>query len=430
MKYKLVSRGTLGLAMGIALSACLAIGQEQTPQQQPAPSPAPSPGPTTTAPTPTPSPLPTTRERQQPQFPEPRQEPFPEIQRPIFLSGKVVLDDGSPPPDSVVIERVCNGVPRPEGYTDSKGRFSIQLGQASHVMADASVSSADPGFGPMGGRTTQGGFGGFGTSRGVSERDLMGCELRASLPGYRSELVNLAGRRIMDNPDVGTIILRRLGNVEGLTTSATTLLAPKDARKAYEKGREEARKQKWDKAQKELEKAVQLYPKYAVAWYELGRVHETQKKPIPARDAYAKALAADGKYVNPYLQIALLDAREQKWQEVADTTHRVLQLNPFDFPAAYFYNSVANFNLRKLEEAEKSAREALKLDPQHRIPKVSHLLGVILAQQNELEEAVQHMRNYLEHSPEAADGETVKEQIAEMEKFLGKTEAAQQTPQQ
>src|SRR5689334_21490368 len=36
-----------------------------------------------------------------------------EMERPIFLSGKVVMDDGTPPPESVVIERVCGGNPRP-----------------------------------------------------------------------------------------------------------------------------------------------------------------------------------------------------------------------------------------------------------------------------------------------------------------------------
>jgi hypothetical protein len=145
------------------------------------------------------------------------------MQRPIFLSGKVVMDDGTPPPDSVVIERVCNGVVRPEGYTDSKGRFSFQLGQNTAVMADASVGSAADGGG-FGGRNSRN-MGGMPGRGGLSERELMGCELRASLAGFRSEIVNLAGRRVMDNPDVGTIILKRLGNVEGLTISATSAMA-------------------------------------------------------------------------------------------------------------------------------------------------------------------------------------------------------------
>ena len=29
--------------------------------------------------------------------------------RPVFLSGKVVMEDGTPPPDAVIIERVCGG---------------------------------------------------------------------------------------------------------------------------------------------------------------------------------------------------------------------------------------------------------------------------------------------------------------------------------
>src|ERR1700730_637518 len=72
---------------------------------------------------------------------------FPDQQRPIFLSGKVMLDDGTPPPDSVTIERVCNGNPRAQAYTDSKGRFSFQLGQTQGIMQDASVSSGDGRFG-------------------------------------------------------------------------------------------------------------------------------------------------------------------------------------------------------------------------------------------------------------------------------------------
>jgi len=77
-------------------------------------------------------------------------------QTPIFISGRVMLEDGSAPTESVVIERVCSGVSHSEGYTDSKGYFSIQLGaRNTGVMQDASEES---GF--SGGHT--GGMGGFG----------------------------------------------------------------------------------------------------------------------------------------------------------------------------------------------------------------------------------------------------------------------------
>ena len=45
----------------------------------------------------------------------------------IYLTGNVMLDDGNPPADPVTIERVCNGTPRAQAYTDRKGRFSAQV---------------------------------------------------------------------------------------------------------------------------------------------------------------------------------------------------------------------------------------------------------------------------------------------------------------
>ncbi|MBI1792014.1 MAG: hypothetical protein HYR60_31185, partial [Acidobacteria bacterium] len=162
-----------------------------------------------------------TQPGQQSPLPGQDQSRFPDqsTQRPVFLSGKVMLEDGTAPPEPVTIERVCNGRPIPEGYTDSKGRFSFELGRNQSLMQDAAYGSAtddpfsqSPGLGNQTrASSTRPGMGGA----SLGGRDLMGCELRAVLPGFRSEVVNLSGRRMFDNPDVGTIILRRLANVEG-----------------------------------------------------------------------------------------------------------------------------------------------------------------------------------------------------------------------
>lgn len=381
-------------------------------------------------------PGPGTQPGREPQFPtqqpgqQQQQQRFPEFQRPIFLQGKVVFDDGTPAPPSVVIERVCNGRPIPEAYTDSKGRFSFQVGHNTAFIPDASVGnypSGMPGGGdrgdPYGG--SSGRFpGSAGPAGGISERDLMGCELRASLPGYRSTSVELTGRRAFDNPDVGQLVLHKLANVEGFTISMTTLQAPKNAKKSYERGMKEASKQKFDKARTELEKATTEYPEYAEAWFALGQVLEAQKQPDQAREAYGKALAADGKFVSPYVKLARMDAMEQKWDKVAETTAKVMKLNPYDFPDAYFYNAVANLNLNKLEDAEKSAREAIKLNAHQRFPQVEHVLGLSLAYQNDFPEARVHLQRYLELLPNAANASTVQQQISQIESFLAKQQAA------
>lgn len=401
-----------GLALGLVLSVSVAPGQTTPP---PAPPPTPSPGgpPSTGSPripTPTP-PTPGQTRQQQPDFNQQETQ----MQRGIFLSGKVMLDDGTPPPDSVVIERVCNGNPRPEAYTDSKGRFSFQLGQNNAMMADASISGMGSGMPGM----SSGRDGAFGTGRGSVQ--LMGCELRASLAGFRSDSIDLSGRRLMDDPNVGTIVLHRLGNVEGTTISATSLQAPKDAKKAYEKGFGAARKTKWPEAQKYFEKAVEIYPKYAAAWFELGRAYQEQKNIPEARKAYAQALSADAKFLKPYVQIATIAVSERKWDEVAKTTDQVLRLDPVDYPIAYYYNSVAHFNLHDLDTAEKSAREGLKLDTNHRMPAFEHVLGVILANRQDYVGAAQFMRSYLQRVPDGQNADVVRKQLADIEKLSGQT---------
>jgi tetratricopeptide (TPR) repeat protein len=329
----------------------------------------------------------------------------------------VRLADGTPPPTSVLIERVCGNAVRPEAYTNSKGDFSFFIGGANGaVFADASVGGSDPLFpspssGSMGGQS------------GVNPRDLIGCEIRANLAGFLSDSIMLTFRGAMDDSEIGTIRLHRLGNVEGYTFSITTALAPKDARNAYEKGLDNVKKRKWSDAEKEFVKAVDMYPKYAIAWYELGRVYHQQKKLDDANRAHSEAIKNDPKFISPYGQLALLGVMQQKWDDVATYTSEMLKLNPFVTPDIYFYSAAANYNLQNVDVAEKHAREAARLDPQHQIPKINHLLGIILAQRQEYKDAAENLQTYLKLSPNAPDSETVKQMLAEIEIASG-----EQTP--
>ena len=327
----------------------------------------------------------------------------------MFLSGKVVMQDGTPPPDPVAIQIICRVTPRTVAYTDHKGNFSVDLNDRNNDMyADASEPSR--GFSSP----TRGG----GQERSICPGDpnLTSASLQADLPGFSSDVINLTTRHALDSPDIGTIILRRRANVEGLTISATSALAPKDAQKALEKGRADESKQKWPDAQKELQKAVTVYPKYAAAWLELGNVQRQQKDADAARKSYAQALAADSKFVSPYLQLASMAASEQKWQEVVDDTDRLLHLNPVDFPQAWAINATAYYYLGKKDEAEKSAREGISDDPAHRYPRMNYLLGVLLSQKQEYAASAENIREFLKYAPNAPDVDQVRKQLAEVEK--------------
>jgi tetratricopeptide (TPR) repeat protein len=346
-----------------------------------------------------------------------------DLQRTIFLSGRVMLDDGTPPPVSVTIMRVCFGNPQPQAYTDAKGRFNFELGRSFGMVPDASMDSQDV----LGPRTAGSGDRDRAMGDATQINPTRGCELQAYLPGYRSDSVDLTGRRSMDNPDVGTILLHRLANVEGSVISALSLRAPKDARKAYEKGFAALTKAKWDEAETHLEQAVALYPQYPDAWFSLGAAFQNQGKLEEARKAYGKAISADDKFLKPYRQMAEIALHDRNWEEVARTTDRLLRLDPVDYPEAYFFNAVARFNLGDVDAAEKSAREGLRLDPNHHIPKLEHLLGTIRAKQRDYAGAAQLYRSYLDHQPDGKDAELVRKQVADLDRLAAQS-ASQAQP--
>lgn len=343
-------------------TSILAVAQKTT---TPAPSPAPvtTPGRTTTPGLPS-----TTQPNTFPQ-PNTTNNTGALTARPIYISGKVIMEDGTPPPELVRVEKVCGGSPRPEGYTDSKGRFSFQLDSGLDVMADASDSS----FGRVGSPTPM--------NTNTSTRSLTGCDIRASLPGFRSDSVSLAFHGSMDNPNVGSIVLHRIGGVEGTTISMTSLNAPKDAQKNFQKGRDALKKEKTEEAEKDFQKAVDEYPKYAVAWFELGRIQLNKNQTAEAGKSFERAIEADSKYVSPYLELSLLSLKSKDWQKAVEYSDRAIKLNSNDFAAAYFYNAVGHLNLQDPEAAKKSALEAQKLDPQHRILQLPKLLDAITAAQ-------------------------------------------------
>src|SRR6185369_1452722 len=318
----------------------------------------------------------------------------PDFNRPIFLSGKVVLDKGTALTQPIPVERVCNGTIRREGYTDTKGNFSIMLGD-NNTFQDASES---------------GGFTGRSGANAITARSLWSCEIRAVLPGYTSSSVILAGRDFNGNPDIGTITLSRAGGSgEGDSISVVSLRAPDKARREFEKGREDFANKKYENSEKHLAKAVELYPQYALAWELRGQEQERQKQDEEASKSYQTAITADPKFVPPYIRLALLEASKTNWSEVARLTQRAIELDPVSYPDAHFLNGAAHFNLKHYPEAEKSAFKAVELDKEHRFPRSELLLGTILQVKGQNTAAAEHLRTYLKlepNSPEAARVQT------------------------
>jgi tetratricopeptide (TPR) repeat protein len=262
-----------------------------------------------------------------------------------------------------------------------------------------------------------------GSSR-TSARDMRDCDLQAVLPGFTSQQVALASKmNEFGNADIGTIVLHRMGHVEGFTISATSAMAPGKAKKLYEQGREDEKKNKLDAAQEKFSKAVEVYPKYAVAWYELGRVQAQKNDLEAAKNSFHQSVAADHTYVSPYEQLALIALQGKQWKDLSDNTDELVKLNPVSYPQYWLYNSVANFYLQNFDKAQKSAESGLNIDPKHQVPKLDYVLGLVLAQKHDYPNALAHVRNYIRLVPNAPDIQVAQQQLSELEKASGNAAA-------
>jgi tetratricopeptide (TPR) repeat protein len=338
--------------------------------------------------------------------------------RPLFLSGKVAVEDGTPLTDPAMIQSNCHGRIHTEGYTDSKGHFSFEIGskESNGASTDQAMDSAPsmmgsgPSASPMNSGSTT-------SQNGTTNGDFRDCQLQAVLPGFQSQVVELANHLGDFQMDVGTITLHRLNQVDGFTVSATTAAAPSNAKKEYEKGRDLAKKQKWDAALESYQKATAAYPKYAVAWYELGNVQLQRNDPNAAREAFHKSVDADPKFVSPYFALTQIAAHDKNWQEVQDISAEVLKLNPVSFPQYWMFNCAANYYLQHYDAAEQSGTRGLEVDTNHRFPQLEHLMGLVLAQKHDYNGAAEHLKNYLRLVPTAADAAAVQKQVSQYEQL-------------
>ena len=233
------------------------------------------------------------------------------------------------------------------------------------------------------------------------------CSVTIRLKGYQTLQATLRND--------ATVVLKRTGLHQGSTVSASALNAPEPAKKAYGKGVNAMNDEKWDAAQKNFEKAVEIDPEYAQAWSDLGEVLQKKSQPTEARAALEKAVAADPKYIRPYVQLAMLDLQEKRPEDAAAIAGKAVAMNPLEFPELYFYNAVANYNLKHLDVAEYSARRATELDSAHEIPRAEVLLGSVLIAKGDRAGGVQHFRKYLELVPKAQDAEQIRKAIAQLE---------------
>jgi tetratricopeptide (TPR) repeat protein len=137
-----------------------------------------------------------------------------------------------------------------------------------------------------------------------------------------------------------------------------------------------------------LEKAVEIYPRFAVAWQLLGQVRGELRDTAGARRAFEKALSADPAYARAHLSLARLSLYNEKWADAAAEAQAALDIHK-DCPQALYFKGIAKYYSGQPGAAEEAFVRLKQTGFAAVYPVALFHLGVIYLEQEKHAEAVE-----------------------------------------
>ena len=291
----------------------------------------------------------------------------------IFLHGKVSMEDGSPPPKMVVIERWCSDQLTPDNvaYSDKNGQYTWKLN--FDVNSEAR------------------------------------CNIQAVLKPYQSNKFTLPDLNAFSDPNLPPLVLSQGGpNSEGQIFDESVRV-PVSALGAWNRAQAAASTGKWADAERSLKMATTAAPKFARGWNALAIVLERENKPAEAWKDYKLAIEADPKLLAAYAALARLSIEVKDWENAGQAADELIKRDTEKrYPEARLMQAMARYQLKDLDGSVASAEEAIKLDTKHKLPAIEYVIGLSLAAKGDYEAARQHLNHYLELTPHSANSEELK----------------------
>lgn len=307
---------------------------------------------------------------------------------PVILRGKVTMKDGSPPPKSVSIQRLCSDESgsAPGPLTDKKGEYLWRM-------------DVDP-------------------------MRTRACHLEATLPGYVSSRVDISGLNgYTDTTQTLPPIVLSSKTADPYTIVESENTAPSKSAKEWKAAMKAVDAGNMTEALSQLQTAVKNSPKFAQGWHTMGILYQSIGKPAEAKDAWQHAVEADPKLLPAYVGLARMCIATKDWQGAIAAGDALIKVDTKRvYPEVYLHLAVAHYGLKELDAAMASAQDALRLDAQK--ARGEYVMGRILEAKGDTAGAREHMTKYVKLDPNVADIEVVKKHID----FLGKPEASTVDP--
>ncbi len=308
----------------------------------------------------------------------------------LILRGKVTLRDGSPPPATVGIQRLCS-----DGQGSAPGPLTNKKGEYLWRMDVDNMLT----------RT---------------------CRLEATLAGYVSTSIDISDLSgfINSAKELPPLVLMK-GGADPRTIDSNASGVPAPARGPWKAAMKAVDSGNLPEVEAQLKLVVAAAPKFARGWHSLGIAYETLQMPADAKNAYTQAIEADAKMTVSYVTLARIDVLLKDWPGAAAAADSAIRLDPKrTFPEVYLHQAVARYEMKDLAGAEASAKLALELDQSHKGARAEFVLGRILDAKGDTAGASEHVAKYLALDPKTPDADLIRGYLA----VIGKPEAASVNP--
>ena len=204
------------------------------------------------------------------------------------VRGRVITDDGMPLPASTQLELRCGTTTQQAVEVDSEGWFEFS-----------------------------------------SLSDSLGCSAVIAAVGYRTVGIELTA--LPANPLIPALVLHRLGKNHGESISVSHLVASAAATRHFHAAMRELElgvQGELDRALSHLRRAIEVYPGYAQAWFEIGRLHLALGDASSALEAFRQSVQADPWFVSPYEPLMLLSESSGDMDGAVTACTSLRQINP------------------------------------------------------------------------------------------------------
>jgi tetratricopeptide (TPR) repeat protein len=188
---------------------------------------------------------------------------------------------------------------------------------------------------------------------------------------------------------------------------------PKEALKHYENGLKFSQTGKNDEALKEFRQAAMLYPEFAVAQTEIGKISLAAGKIDEAETAFRAALTGDAQQYEARLGLGIVLLNKKESVDAQKSLEEAKNMNQSAAAPAY-YLGLLYFSQRKLIEAKNEFESAEKLKGDKDYPKAHFYLGGIYWGEKQYKKAADELEKYLAIDPNAKDADQTRKAIEQL----------------